>query len=192
MHSCIVSSRKWTHSCCIQWSVLPTRWEKKHQHIEFVHLIYSLFFMFNGTQMRLSRPPGVSHSASDPHIFPQNFLPPLSRWQLASFTTHINAQLPFGDAVATPAISVLLPRHLHGSVIDRFRAGHPFQPMTVQSLVVMCRNGSLSVMLEWVNTVHARAQTHTESHGSFSSTKHLGCRYCCDVSFMSPLSCLLF
>lgn len=32
--------------------------------------------MFNGTQMRLGRPPGVSHSASDPHIFPQNFLPP--------------------------------------------------------------------------------------------------------------------
>lgn len=190
MHSCIVSSRKWTHSRCIQWSVLPTRWWwGGHQHIASYIRSSSCSMAHKCDSADLQVSPIQRPSLTFSHRISY---PPLSRWQLASFTTRINAQLPFGNAVATPAISVLLPRHLHGSVIDRFRAGRPFQPMTGQSLVVMCRNGSLSVMLEWVNTVHARAQTHTESHGSFSSTKHLGCHYCCDVSFMSPLSCLLF
>lgn len=93
------------------------------------------------------------HPASHPHIFPQNSSRPLPVGCWLHSTTHINAQLPFGKAAPTPAISIPLPEHLHGNVIDRFRAGRPLQPMMGQSLVFMCRNGGLGVMVGWVNTV---------------------------------------
>lgn len=117
-----------------------------------VNILYPLVFTHNGPQV--SVPPGVYHSSSvSPSHFPTEFLTPSPRWLLASFPTHINAQLPFGKAAPTPAISIPLPEHLHGNVIDRFRAGRPFQPMMGQSLVFMCRNGGLGVMVGWMNTV---------------------------------------
>lgn len=155
MYSCIVLANKRAHSHCIQLSILhATRKTIASTYRVHVSILYMLVFMYNDTQMRLSRPPGVSHSFTvSPSHFPTEFLTPYP----AGYWLHSPPILMHSFHLATrcrplPSTSCC-QSHLHGSVIDRFRAGRTFQPMTGQTLVFMCRNGKLGLMLEWVNTV---------------------------------------
>lgn len=98
-HSCNVSTHKWAHSHWIQLSLLHTTWKTIASTYRVqVSILYAQVFMCNGTQMRLSRPPGVHSFSVSPSHFPTEFLSPFP----AGYWLHSPPILMHSFHLATP------------------------------------------------------------------------------------------
>lgn len=119
------------------------------------------------------------------HFFPQSLLP-LFPWPLASFPTHINTQLRPGTAVPDPC-------H-HHKAANLFPWQYDWQVLRWMPQVGL--SCAVSVGKKGWMQQNKRTQTHTHiawDHSAVQSVwgPYLGCQFCCDVSFMSPLCGLL-
>ena len=151
--------------------------------------------MYNGTHMQLHRPPGVSHLFSvSPSHFPTEFRTPFPAgyWlhspPILTHSFHLAAlcrPLPSSPCCQSISMAAWLTDSELDAHFSQWWVRVWFLCVAMAGLA-WCWNG-------WIQChTHTHTHTHTQSNGSFSITKHLGCHHCCDVSFMSPLSCLLF